>query len=77
MVPQLLLAGIIVPRALMPTWLEWISNMLPASYALEALQQVGAHRNLTGVAIRDIVIVLGFALAALCMAAATLRRRTS
>ncbi len=76
MVPQLLLAGIIVPRALMPTWLEWISNVLPASYALEALQQVGAHTELTGVAVRDIAIVLGFALAALCLAAATLRRRT-
>ena len=77
MVPQLLLAGIIVPRALMPTWLEWISNMLPASYALEALQQVGAHSDLTGVAVRDIAVVLGFALAALCLAAATLRRETS
>lgn len=77
MVPQLLLAGIIVPRALMPNWLEWISNAMPASYALEALQQVGAHTGLTGVAVRDIAIVLGFALAALCLAAATLRRRTS
>jgi ABC-2 type transport system permease protein len=76
MVPQLLLAGIIVPRALMPTWLEWISNLMPASYALEALQQVGAHTELTGVAVRDILAVLGFALAALCLAAATLRRRT-
>jgi ABC-2 type transport system permease protein len=76
MVPQLLLAGIIAPRALMPTWLEWISNMMPASYALEALQQVGAHTELTGVAVRDIMAVLGFALAALCLAAATLRRRT-
>src|SRR4029077_693806 len=74
MVPQLLLAGIIVPRALMPSWLEWISNMLPASYALEALQQVGAHTELTGVALRDILAVLGFAIAALCLAAATLRR---
>ena len=60
----------------MPTWLEWISNVLPASYALEALQQVGAHTELTGVAVRDIAIVLGFAIAALCLAAATLRRRT-
>jgi ABC-2 type transport system permease protein len=76
MVPQLLLAGIIVPRALMPDWLQWLSNVLPASYALEALQQVGAHTGLTGVAVRDIGIVLGFAVAALCLAAATLRRRT-
>jgi ABC-2 type transport system permease protein len=77
MVPQLLLAGIIVPRTLMPTWLEWISNVMPASYALDALQQVSAHSQLTGVAVRDIIVVLCFAAAALCLAAATLRRQTS
>jgi ABC-2 type transport system permease protein len=76
MVPQLLLAGIIVPRALMAHWLQWVSNVMPASYALEALQQVGAHSELTSVAVRDIIIVVGFAIAALCLAAATLRRRT-
>jgi len=76
MAPQLFLAGIIVPRDVMSTWLQWISNVLPASYALEALQQVGKHSQLTGVAVRDIVVVLGFAIAALCLAAATLRRRT-
>lgn len=76
MVPQLLLAGIIVPRATMPEWLQWISNALPASYALEALQQVDAHPQLTGVAVRDMVIVLVFAAAALALAAVTLRRRT-
>ncbi|OBJ48740.1 antibiotic ABC transporter permease [Mycobacterium sp. 1423905.2] len=75
-VPQLLLAGVIVPRATMPDWLEWISNVMPASYALEALQQVGAHAELTDIAVRDIVVVLAFAIAALCLAAATLRRRT-
>jgi ABC-2 type transport system permease protein len=74
--PQLLLAGIIVPRAVMPEWLQWISNVMPASYALEALQQVGAHPQLTEIAIRDIVVVIGCAIIALCLAAATLRRRT-
>jgi len=75
-VPQLLLCGIIVPRAQMPGWLEWISNAMPASYALEALQQVDAHAELTDIAVRDMVVVLAFALAALALAAATLRRRT-
>jgi ABC-2 type transport system permease protein len=74
--PQLLLCGIIVPRAALPDWLQWISNALPASYALEALQQVGAHPDLTATAARDIAIVIGFAVVALCLAAATLRRRT-
>ena len=74
--PQLLLCGIIVPRALLPDWLQWISNVLPASYALEALQQVGAHPELTAIAVRDIAIVVGFAVLALGLAAATLRRRT-
>jgi ABC-2 type transport system permease protein len=74
--PQLLLAGIIVPRTLMPDWLEWISNVMPASYALEALQQVGANPELTATAVRDIVVVIGCATVALCLAAATLRRRT-
>ena len=74
--PQLLLCGIIVPREVLPDWLQWISNALPASYALEALQQVGAYADLTPTAVRDIAIVIGFAVVALCLAAATLRRRT-
>ncbi|MBI2697791.1 MULTISPECIES: ABC transporter permease [Mycobacterium] len=75
-VPQLLLAGVIVPRSAMPDWLHWLSDVMPASYALEALQQVGAHTGLTATTVRDMVIVLSFALASMCLAAATLRRRT-
>ncbi len=74
--PQLLLCGIIVPRDVLPDWLQWISNVLPASYALEALQQVGAYSDPTFIAVRDIAVVIGFAVVALCLAAATLRRRT-
>jgi ABC-2 type transport system permease protein len=74
--PQLLLCGIMVPRDMLPEWLQWISNALPASYALEALQQVGAHSEPTAIAVRDIAVVIGFAILALALAAATLRRRT-
>ncbi|WP_237573643.1 ABC transporter permease [Mycolicibacterium lacusdiani] len=74
--PQLLLCGIIVPREALPEWLQWISNTLPASYALEALREVGAHPDLTATAARDIAVVVGFAVVALGLAAATLRRRT-
>lgn len=74
--PQLLLCGIIVPREVLPDWLQWISNVLPASYALEALRQVGAYAEPTFIAVRDIAVVIGFAVVALCLAAATLRRRT-
>jgi ABC-2 type transport system permease protein len=37
---------------------------------------VNAHPGLTGIALRDIIVVMSFAIAALCLAAATLRRRT-
>ncbi|WP_082963856.1 MULTISPECIES: ABC transporter permease [unclassified Mycobacterium] len=74
--PQLLLCGIIVPRDVLPDWLQWISNVLPASYALEALQQVGAYAEPTFTVVRDTAVVIGFAIVALCLAAATLRRRT-
>lgn len=74
--PQLLLCGIFVPREALPDWLQWISNVLPASYAMDALQQVNVHPDLTATAARDIAIVVAFAVVAMGLAAATLRRRT-
>ncbi|MDF3313252.1 MULTISPECIES: ABC transporter permease [unclassified Rhodococcus (in: high G+C Gram-positive bacteria)] len=75
-VPQLFLCGLLVPRDQLPTWLEWISNVLPLSYAVEALQQVATHPGATGLMWRDLAVVAAFALLALSLGAATLRRRT-
>ncbi len=75
-VPQLLLCGIIVPREVLPDWLRWISDALPATYALEALREVAGHAEITSTTVRDIVIVIAFAVVTMCLAAATLRRRT-
>jgi ABC-2 type transport system permease protein len=74
--PQLLLCGLFVPRGQMAGWLQAISDVLPLSYAVEALQEVGAHAEPTGTMWRDVAIVAGAAVLALVLAAATLRRRS-
>ena len=53
-VPQILLCGLFVPRNQMAGWLQGISNLLPMTYAVEALQEVGMHRSATGRMWRDL-----------------------
>ena len=73
--PQILLCGLFVPRASMPGVLEAISNVLPLSYAVDAMQELVGAAD-TGEVWRSVVVVLCFAVAALGLGAATLRRRT-
>ena len=75
-IPQILLCGLFVPRAALPGVLEAISDVLPLSYAVDAMQELVVSEA-TGVVWRDIAVVVGFALAALGLGAATLRRRTA
>jgi ABC-2 type transport system permease protein len=74
--PQLLLCGLFVPRDQMAPWLEALSRVLPMTYAVEALQEVGANAQATDLLWRDLGIVAGCVVVALTLAAATLRRRT-
>jgi ABC-2 type transport system permease protein len=74
-VPQILLCGLIVPRAAMPELLHRISDVLPLSYAVDAMSEL-ATSAATSQAWRDLAVVAGFALACLALGAATLRRRT-
>lgn len=75
--PQILLCGLFVPRGQMAGWLEGLSNAMPLSYSVEALQQVGAHPDPTGLMWRDLAIVVGIVVLALVLGATTLRRRTA
>jgi len=74
-VPQILLCGLIVPRERLPQVLEAVAQVLPLTWAVDAMEQL-ATTTRTGEVWRDIGIVLAFALAALALGAATLRRRT-
>jgi ABC-2 type transport system permease protein len=80
-IPQLLLCGLFLPRDAMPRVLEAISNVLPLSYAVDAMRAVATTTGtglggVDGAAWSDLLVVLGFTLAALALGAATLRRRT-
>ncbi|WP_151083605.1 ABC transporter permease [Nocardioides cynanchi] len=74
-IPQILLCGLFVPRPALPGVLHTISDVLPLSYATDAMQGL-VSSTATGDVWRDLAIVAGFALAALAGGAATLRRRT-
>lgn len=74
--PQILLCGLFAPRDQMTPVLEWLSNIMPLSYAVDALTQVTQSSDVDLTLIRNLIIVAGCGLLALFLGAATLRRRT-
>ncbi|WP_395727998.1 ABC transporter permease [Nakamurella sp.] len=75
-IPQILLCGLFVPRDEMAGWLSALSDVMPLSYAVEALQEVGANSEPTSTFWIDLVVVGGCVILGLILAAVTLRRRT-
>ncbi|HEX6970103.1 MAG TPA: ABC transporter permease [Micromonosporaceae bacterium] len=75
-IPQSLLCGLFVPRHEMADWLQAVSDVLPLTYAVEALQEVGRYGEPTGTMWRDTAVVAGAVVVSLLLAATTLRRRT-
>ncbi|TDE94839.1 ABC transporter permease [Occultella glacieicola] len=72
--PQVLLCGLLVPREDLPRFLEVVSNVLPLSYAVDAMNEVARS---TDPDLTLPLIVLGvFIVGMLALGAATLRRRT-
>ena len=74
--PQILLCGLFVPREDMGWLLRWLSDVMPLSYAVEALTRVTASSTVDAVILRNLLVVACCALLALVLGAATLRRRT-
>jgi len=74
--PQIFLCGLFVPREQMVGWLEALSDVMPLTYAVRALREVGSSAGASAQMWGDIGIVAAVALGALTLAAGTLRRRT-
>jgi ABC-2 type transport system permease protein len=75
-IPQILLCGLFVPRDRLPQVLEWVSNVLPLSYAVDAMTTL-TQTTATGDVWGDLAVVAAYAVAGLALGAATLRRRTA
>jgi ABC-2 type transport system permease protein len=74
-IPQILLCGLFLPRDQLPDFLEAVSDVLPLSYAVDAMQTLTSSTETVDVW-QDLGVVAAFALAGLALGAATLRRRT-
>ena len=74
--PQLLLCGLLVARQRLPGALHAISDALPLSYAVDGMHHLSRQVGAAGAVAADTAIVLAFAVGALVLGAATLRRRT-
>lgn len=75
--PQVLLCGLFVARDDLPSVLEVVSDVLPLSYAVDAMQQVQKSADLSSDFWIDVAVIVGFILAFVGAGAATLRRRTA
>jgi ABC-2 type transport system permease protein len=73
-IPQILLCGLFVDRKDLPSVLHAISDALPLSYAVDAMQKVS--RDADPAVWGDLALVSGFAVAALVLGALTLQRQS-
>jgi ABC transporter DrrB family efflux protein len=74
--PQILLGGLLLPREDMPDVLHAISDWLPLSHAIDALNAVARDTEDAGYVGMKLLIIAAFAIGAIVLGSITLRRRT-
>ncbi len=75
--PQVLLGGIFIPRDQLPEGLHIISDWLPLSHAIDALNAVATDSHDAAYIWGELLIIGAFALAAIIVGSLTLQRRTA
>jgi ABC-2 type transport system permease protein len=76
-VPQILLCGLFVARDRMNEVLESISNVLPLTFSVDALQEIAANAEATEQLWSDARTMLAIVVGVLVLASLTLRRQTA
>ena len=75
-IPQFLVCGLLLPRDQMPRPLELVSDVLPLSYAVDAMRELTTVADVRADLVVDALVVAGFIVLFIAAAASTLRRRT-
>ncbi|WP_221451165.1 ABC transporter permease [Arthrobacter sp. AZCC_0090] len=76
-IPQILLCGLFVAREHMNSILESISNVLPLTFSVDALQQIAGNAEATQAMWQDAGVMAAIVVGVLVLASFTLRRRTA
>ena len=75
LIPQFLLGGFIVPRDSLPSFLNFLSDLMPLSYSVDALSEVFRQgTNLHSGYMNNVLVVLLISVIALALGGLTLRR---
>jgi ABC-2 type transport system permease protein len=74
--PQFFLCGLLVPRDDLPRGLRELSDVLPLSYAVDAMRTVTVEPGAPASVWGDLAVLAGFVVGAIVLASLTLRRRT-
>lgn len=73
--PAVMLSDFIFPLESMPTWIQYISYVIPAKYLLPCLQTVFLTGDIWPLFLKNIAIMLGVGLAIFILSAKTTRKR--
>jgi ABC-2 type transport system permease protein len=74
--PQFLLCGLLIPREQLPPFLEAVSNVLPLSYAVDAMKDVTVQVEPLADVLPSLAVITAWIVVALALGSLTLRRRT-
>jgi ABC-2 type transport system permease protein len=75
LMPQILLCGLFAPRAAMNQVLQWLSDVFPLTYSVDAMRQLTQHAGWSSTLTRDLAVVAGCAVLALILGSVTIRRQ--
>lgn len=72
--PQFLVCGVFVPRDETHGAVSALADVMPMTYAVQAAAEAAGHDDVTGVFVRDALLILACVIVVLVASAATFKR---